>query len=516
MNEIKTNFPDLEQVKERLIRYKREKKELETRLLREDELWKAIYSGGESASWIFNSILNKHADVIDCMPTCTCLPREKSDEQYAEMLSRVIPVITSRSNFEQTYSDNTWDKLKHGTAVYGVFWNNSLEDGFGDVDICRIPISEIFWDMGASDIQDSSDLFIIKLCDRDEAVARYPELVSGDWEDGDSSLRASLELSGDSGKLLFVDRYYKKTLPDGRRVLHLCKFVGDRVLYSSENDPECEGGWYDHGEYPVVFDRLYPTERAYGFGLMSVSADLQKYINRIDGDMLKYADWASKVRFWAKRSLGVNEKEFLDLERSIVEVEGDIDEEKLRQIEINPIDSSVIDLRLMKINELKEVTGSRDVSQGGYGGGVTAASAINILREAGAKTSRDGIEETYRAYVKIISLVIELIRQFYNESRVFRIIGEDGERQYLSISNKGLNDDSGRRAHFDIEVSAIKKSPGEAEQKNKLAKELYDAGAFKRENVKETLMMLELMDFDGIGNLKATLISEYLQSESEK
>ena len=101
MNEKKTNFPDLEQVKERLIRYKREKKELETRLLREDELWKAIYSGGESASWIFNSVLNKHADVIDCMPTCTCLPREKSDEQYAEMLSRIIPVITSRSNLNR-------------------------------------------------------------------------------------------------------------------------------------------------------------------------------------------------------------------------------------------------------------------------------------------------------------------------------------------------------------------------------------------------------------------------------
>ena len=95
-------------------------------------------------------------------------------------------------------------------------------------------------------------------------------------------------------------------------------------------------------------------------------------------------------------------------------------------------------------------------------------------------------------------------------------MGEDGNKQYLDFSNKSLTDNGGRRAHFDIEVSAIKKSPGEAEQKNKLAKELYEAGAFKRENVKETLMMLDLMDFDGISNLKATLVSEYLQSESGK
>lgn len=516
MKDKKTIYPDVSGARERLIKYKREKKELEVRLLQEEALWKSIYSGGESASWMFNSILNKHADVIDCIPTCTCLPREKRDEQYADMLSKIIPVITARADFEQIYSDNTWDKLKHGTAIYGVFWNNSLEEGLGDVDLRRIPVSDIFWDMGVSDVQDSADLFIVKLCDREEIETCF-DSVSGDgMKDGDSSLRASLELGGDDGKLLLVDWYYKKYLDDGTRVLHLCKFVGDRVLYASELDPNCAGGWYNHGSYPVVFDRLYPTEKAYGFGLMATSADLQKYINRIDGDMLEYADWASRVRFWAKRSLGVNEKEFLDLSRSIVEVEGDIDEEKLRQIEIAPIDDSVIDIRQMKINELKEVTGSRDVSQGGYGGGVTAASAISILREAGAKTSRDGIEETYRAYVKIVSLVIELIRQFYSENRVFRIVGEDGKNEYLTVSGNFLADQDGRRAHFDVEVSATKKSPSEAEQKNKLAKELYDAGAFNRENAKAALMMLELMDFEGIGNLKASIRSEYLEEVDEK
>jgi hypothetical protein len=224
--------------------------------------------------------------------------------------------------------------------------------------------------------------------------------------------------------------------------------------------------------------------------------------------MLDYADWASKVRFWAKRSLGVNEKEFLDLERSIVEVEGDIDEEKLRQIEISPIDDSVIDVRRMKIDELKEVTGSRDVSQGGYSSSVTAASAISILREAGAKSSRDGIEESFRAYVKLISLIIELIRQFYTEKRIFRIVGESGLNEYVEVSGRET-EDGGRRAHFDIEVSARKKSPSEAAKKNEFAKALYDSGAFKRENASETLMMLDLMDFEGIGNLKTTLRSLY-------
>ena len=509
MSETKSVTLDLDGAVKSLIEYKRSKRELEERLRSERVVWKNVYSGGESSSWIFNSIVNKHADVIESIPTCVCLPREKQDEKYAEILSKIIPVITGRCDFEQTYSDNSWEKLKHGTAIYGVFWNNFLEDGMGDIDIRPVAIDDVYWDTGAEDIQNSKNLFIVKLCDIDELEATFEGFNYSEIKESDMALRSALEIGVGEGKCLTVDWYYKKYLAESDSVLHLCKFAGKKVLYSSENDPDAEKGWYHHGKYPLIFDRLYPAGSAYGFGLISIADGLQKYINRIDGDMLEYADWASKVRFWAKRSLGVNEKDFLDLDRSIVEVEGDIDEEKLRQIEITPIDDSVIEVKKMKIEELKEITGARDVSQGGYSGSVTAASAISILREAGAKSSRDGIEETFRAYIKLVALVIELIRQFYDEKRIFRIVGEDGKREYLGFSGRELTDDEGRRAYFDIEVSATKKSPGEAAQKNTFAKELYDSGAFKRENAVETLMMLELMDFDGIGNLKATIRKEY-------
>lgn len=509
MNEHKTSYPDLAVAIKTLIRYKREKAELESRIASEEDIWRAVYTGGESSSWIFNSIVNKHADVIDSIPSCVCLPREKCDEKHAEALSKIIPVITQRCGFEQTYSDNCWEKLKHGTAAYGVFWNNALEDGIGDVDVRALSVSDLYWEIGVLDIQDSKNLFILSLGDIDALEATWG-LDYSELREQDSALASSLGTSVSNGKCLIVDWYYKRYLADGSSVLHLCKFVGDRILYSSESDPSCTEGWYQHGQYPIVFDRMYPTGQAHGFGIIATSAQAQRYINRIDSNMLEYADWASRVRFWAKRSLGVNEKEFLDLDRSIVEVEGDIDEEKLRQIEISPINDSVMNAKLLKIEELKTVTGSLDVSQGGISGGITAASAISILREAGAKASRDGIEETYRAYVKVIGLVIELIRQFYDETRIFRIVGEDGTGEYLGFSGKSIRGgDEGRRPHFDIEINAVKKAPSESEKKNKFAKELYDAGAFRPENAAQTLLMLEMMDFEGVGMLKASIRSLY-------
>lgn len=511
--EEKFFIPDPEASKSLLLDYKRARGELESRMQIEDEIWRGIYSSGPSSSWIFNSIVNKHADIIDSMPDISCLPREKRDEAISDKLTKIIPVICERAGMAQVYSDNAWEKLKHGTAVWGVFWNTALEDGLGDVDVRMIRLSDIFWEMGVSDIQDSKNLFIVSYADVDAIEASYPHFKYAENSAADSAFAASLGYTlADGGKCVVVDHYYKRYIPGGRSVLHLLKFCGDTVLFSSEADGNYPEGWYSHGLYPIVFDRLYPCDEGIcGFGIIAIASSAQDYINRVDDNMLKYADWASHVRFWAKRSLGVNEKEFLDLGRSIVEVEGDIDEEKLRQIEISPIDESVMECKRMKIDELKEITGSRDVSQGGITGGVTAASAISVLREAGAKSSRDGIEESYRAYVKVISLIIELISEFYSGARVFRIVGDGGEREYAHFSGRELSmDEDGYKPHLDIEVTASKKSPSESKDKNEFAKALYDAGAFDPQRVKGTLMMLELMDFEGVERLKASLRREYL------
>lgn len=507
----KNTAPDILFAKGVLAEYKRDKGALERRIAYEDKLWQDVYTSGGSSSWIFNSIVNKHADIIDKMPTSVCLPREKRDEVTADRLSKVIPAIVERSHFDQTYSDNAWEKLKHGTAAYGVFWNTALEDGLGDIDVRALKLSDVFWDMNVSDIQDSKNLFIVSALDCESVEALYPHFNYEKNREADSALATTLgQTESFDSKCIVVDWYYKRYLPGGESQLHLCKFCGDTVLYASECDESCPDGWYAHGLYPIVIDRLYPcNEGACGFGMISIAADAQAYINHIDSNMLSYADWASRVRFWAKRSLGVNEKEFLDLNRTIVEVEGDIDEEKLRQIEISPINDSVMDCKRMKIEELKEITGSRDVSQGGITGGVTAASAISVLREAGAKSSRDGIEESYRAYEKIVALIIELIAEFYGSERVFRIVGNDGDCEYVGISGKALTHDDGYKPHFDVKIEACDKSPSEIKEKNKFVKELYDGGAFKEENVKETLLMLELMEFDGVGKLKSALRREY-------
>ena len=84
---------DLTSAKATLDAFKRGKREIEERLMRERRLWSNTYSADGSSSWIFNSIVNKHADIIDAIPACNCLPREKRDEEVADTLSKISPVI---------------------------------------------------------------------------------------------------------------------------------------------------------------------------------------------------------------------------------------------------------------------------------------------------------------------------------------------------------------------------------------------------------------------------------------
>lgn len=116
-----------------------------------------------------------------------------------------------------------------------------------------------------------------------------------------------------------------------------------------------------------------------------------------------------------------------------------------------------------KIDELKETSGNRDVSNGGTSG-ATAASAIAAMQEAGSKLSRDMIKSSYRAFRDINLLCIELIRQFYNIERSFRITGKNNETAFVHYKNSGLlprpqgafgGVDMGMRLPiFDVKVSA--------------------------------------------------------------
>ena len=61
------------------------------------------------SAWLFNSLANKHADMMDSFPKPNVLPREADDEGEAKILTSVLPVILEENDYEQVYSDKAVD-----------------------------------------------------------------------------------------------------------------------------------------------------------------------------------------------------------------------------------------------------------------------------------------------------------------------------------------------------------------------------------------------------------------------
>ena len=519
-----------------LEKYKAGKVQTESRILASENWWKLRNTteekkvtnigadGGFTATsgWLHNVIVSKHADAMEAYPEPNILPREEADKGEAKKLSAIVPCVLEQNQFEDTYSDNMWQKLKTGTGVYKVVWDKGKLHGLGDISVECVNLLNIYWEPGVKDIQRSRYLFHTELCDKDILEERYPQLK--DKIKGKSFMSTKFlydDHVDTENKHTVIEVYYHKFV-QGKQTLQYCKFVGDQVLYATENDtqpvmdevtgqvkpPMAISGLYDHGKFPYVFDALYPIEGSpCGYGYVDICRNPQIVIDLLNTSFVKNAMVGAVPRYFRRSDGGVNAEQFLDLSQPLVEVTGNMDETALRRIEHNPLDSNYIQVLDRTIQELRETSGNTETSTGSTSSGVTAASAIAALQEASGKGSRDSTKAAYRAYTQIVELCIELIRQFYNLPRQFRIVGEYGMQQFISYSNAGIMQQNQGNAFgvdlgyrlpvFDIKVSAQKKNVYTKVTQNELAIQFFQMGFFNPQMTDQALMCLELMDFDG-------------------
>ena len=532
-----------------LQKYKAGKQSLERRVIAAENWWKlrnrfeedkrpgAASSGDFRAvsGWLHNVIVSKHADAMEAYPEPVILPREPDDRAEAELLSAVVPCILEQNAFERTWSDAMWQKLKTGTAAYRVGWDPDKLGGLGDISIERVDLLNLFWEPGIADIQRSKFVFFTHLEDNDELEEEFPQLrgrLRG------NPFTATRFLYDDAvsldGKSTVVEAYYRRKRA-GRTVLHYVKYVGDTVLYSTEEGEgdttvgdgteavPCEVdsaiapnaiGLYAHGRYPFVLDPLFPVEGSpCGYGFVDLCHNNQTAIDLMRSAIIKNTVVGATPRYFQRIDGSVNEEEFADLGRSIVHVSGNLGEDSLRQIGFSPLSGVYMDVLNSSIQELRETSGNTETSTGNISSGVTAASAIAALQEASGKGSRDSTRSSYIAYAQIVELCIELIRQFYGLPRSFRIAGRAGAEEYIRFSNAGLcprpQPFGAALPVFDVKVSAQKRNAYSSLSQNELAMELYRMGIFDEGKEQEALSCLRMMEFDGrdelIGRITASM-----------
>lgn len=533
-----------------LLKYKAGKANLEARVKATEQWWKLRHwewmknrmNVGDvpyTSAWLFNSIINRHADAIASYPEPNILPREPGDKEVARQLSCIVPCILEYNNFEETYSDVIWQKMKQGTGIYGVFWDPDKLGGLGDITIRKIDVMNLFWEPGITEIQDSRNVFLVNAVDVDILESQYPE-IKDKVKAKEFTITEYLydDHVDTSDKVLVVDWYYH-TYEGGQKKLQYCKFVGDHILYASEDDTEvpmetrdvtmgtnmetgepynvqqqfetgksvAETGWYAHGEYPFVMDPLFPVEGSpCGFGYVDVNKSAQEQIDMLNQAVVKNAIIGATPRYFVREDGGINEREFADITKPFVHVNSNLGEDTIMAINNNQLNGNYLTILNNKITEMKETSNNTDASNG-VSTGVTAASGIAAQQEAAGKTSRAATMSAYRCFAKIVNQILELIAQFYDVKRQFRITGGNGQEEFIGFDNAGMKpqpqgidfgvDMGMRKPVFDVKVSAQSKTVYTKNSQNELAISLANLGVFDPNNVDRSLLLLSAMDFEG-------------------
>ena len=505
-----------------LNKYKAGKAMTEARIVASETWWKRRhweymegmgnpYDHQPASAWLFNCVMSKHADAVEAFPAPNILPREVNDKDEAKKLSAIVPVVLEQNDYEETYSDGAWQKLKQGTRIEGVFWDPTKHNGLGDISVRVIDALNIYPEPGIRDIQKCRNVFTVELVDVEVLREMYPDKLAERAITG-KALEPRKYVYDDNldttDKAVVVDWYYKKR-QNGREVLHYCKFVDETILFASENEPAMrDKGLYEHGMYPFIFDPLFPIEGSiFGYGYIDVGKDAQETIDRMNQALEKNVLMGAQPRFFVRQGGDVNEREYADWRLPYVHVQsGTLGEDSIRQIKVDPLNAIYANMLQMKIEELKETTGNRDASNGGTSAGVTAASAIAAMQEQAGKTSRASTRSAYRAYARMVNMVIELIRQFYDLPRQFRIVGTSGEEEFATLDNSGLKpqhqgvvagEDMGyRKPVFDVEVSTQKMTAYTKLAQNEMALQMYQLGVLDPMNSDKALALLDIMDFD--------------------
>ena len=511
-----------------LERYSAGLRQTRSRIISSENWWKLRNASEEQrqdredggfrsvSGWLHNVIVSKHADLVEGYPEPVLLPREEGDRAEARILSAIIPCILEQNQFETVWSDAMWQKCKTGTACYKILWDPGKLCGLGDISIRRVNLLNLYWEPGVTDIQKSRYFFHTELCDRELLQEEYPgiQLKGRDFLDTKFLYDDRVDTEN---KITVVEVYYHKG-----GVLHYCKFVGDQVLFATENQlepqldadgnvlrpPMAETGLYDHGKYPYEFDPLFPIEGSpCGYGYVDVCRSPQMEIDLMKTSFVRNAQVGATPRFFSRQDGAVNEAEFLNLSKPIVHVAGNLGEDSLRQIPFRALDGVYVGLLDRTIQELRETSGNTETSTGNISSGVTAASAIAALQEASGKGSRDTLRASYRSFGRIVELCVELIRQFYDLPRKFRILGPFGAEEFIAYDNRGLlpigqgeafGQDMGCRLPvFDIRILAQKKNSYTRVTQNELALQFFQLGFFNPNRWAEARECLEMMDFEG-------------------
>ena len=449
-----------------------------------------------------STINNCVADQMDNTPEALMLPERPEVESLATEMTDVVRFILDQNGYETYHRRRVEDFFIAGTAVTQVSWDKDMDNGDGNVSVLRIPVENMVWDPESEDIQDARALIKCSWHPLSWYADHYPEAAPYIHDEANEHQNVGRPesvqnvVSPSEGRAMLLEYWYRRYDSRKRRyTINVAYLAGGALLDQFEDA-------YAHGKYPFVFDAFTQIPgQPVGEGMVFELTPMMRYINRYAQYIDENLRYNCKSRMLIRKGSNIDTKQLSDWNQNLVEGDA-IDEDNVRWFDTKPLNGMVSNQMLQFQNDMKMDSGQNQFSRGEVSGGVTAATAISALQEAGGKITRMRTAILSAGMKKIVEQVLWLVAEFYTEDRERLIIGEDQERRTIHLNAKHLMN-TDRKAGgllppppYVVQIQIQRRNPLRVAAQNDLMIQAYTMAAQSGQNFPLSTLF-ELLVVDG-------------------
>lgn len=431
---------------------------------------------------LHSTITNCVADQMDNMPEARMLPERPDLQQVAEDMTDVVQYVLRLNDYENKHRQMAEDLFVAGTVVVQVVWDDDMDNGEGNIAIIRWPVESFLWDPKAASMQDGRAVMKISWHPISWYRSHYPEtgiyVGADDRQHGDIGKPDAMsdELSGDEPMAMLMEYWWREYDAKNRRYkVNVAYFAGGALLDKAMNV-------YDHGRYPfdmAVYDRIEGSPA--GEGLVMELAPMMRYINRYARYIDENARMSAKIRMMVRKNANIDQEALADWNENLIAGDS-IGEDAVRWLQSKPLNNTVMNQMLQFQTDIKQDSGQNQFTRGETAGGVTAASAISALQEAGGKITRLHTQELNQAFARIAEMIAWLISQFYTGKKTRMVTGRDGQQREVNMSaahlmgeEKGKGKSKGPlpAPPYTVQIQVQRRNPLRVQAQNELILQAY-------------------------------------------
>lgn len=449
-----------------------------------------------------STLNNCIADQIDNTPEALLVPQRTDLTGLATDMNNCLKYIMQINHFKDVHRKRSKDFLVTGTAVTQIMWDEEMDYGKGNISISRFPIESMVWDPASGDVQSCRAIMKLSWHPLSWYVEHYPEQAMYVQDDstehnqvGETDTLRNLDGRDGDGRALLLEYWYRRyNASEKRYTINVAYLAGGALL-------EIYRDVYAHGLYPFVFDVYSEVEGSIvGEGQVHELTSMMRYINRYAHYIDVNAALSSKLRMLVRKGSGINKADLADLDKNLVE--GDIiDEDNVRWMDNKPFNGTVTQQMLQFQNDMKMDSGQSQFTRGEVTGGVDAASAIQLLQNAGSKITRLHTQALSDGTMRIVEQVLWLAAEFYKDDRVAMITDSEGQPVTVHLSSDYLMRPKKKEGPLEpppytVRIEIVRSNPAAVQAQNDLFIQAYTMAAQARQNFPLSVLF-RLLNVDG-------------------